>query len=464
LRRDGGDEPRSVGHPLAGSALDRPAVWPANLEGSFMTVYSADFSAEEVAYLRSQVAAGDTSAKAILDRMRTPSMAGIIGSRPSDGVTPAIGAGHPYLKASLDSDLYAAGGLASALFLARSHDADEQRTGKAMLTGFGVAYADAPEGKATLGTTGATGGYVLPNNLVDQVVKPAVADALYTVGPDPLLTVRSGIMVRGIDLPYRLGKPTRAGFQNWGSAKENVDESYGSYTATLGTLAKIYDVGKQYLRFSAGSAEQDVMDELAKSFHLAENYAVIAGPGTGGVGTGDPTTGLYTALVAAAATFTTTFAGASASTVLGSAATAFTQGLGALASRAFRPTAIVMDSMTLWAILAQGSDTAGFWANPTGGPAGFSRLADGNLAYWGVPLLGDPNFNANTGTTKAAIAADWKAFKFFRGLEFRIDTSDQAGSRWDNNLVGFRGEEEVGFNASPGVSVGAAQLLKAIIP
>jgi hypothetical protein len=46
-------------------------------------------------------------------------------------------------------------------------------------------------GKATLGTTGATGGYVLPNNLVDTLVKPATQRAVY----QQLLTVRNGVNV-----------------------------------------------------------------------------------------------------------------------------------------------------------------------------------------------------------------------------------------------------------------------------
>ena len=83
---------------------------------------------------------------------------------------------------------------------------------------------------------------------------------------------------------------------------------------------------------------------------------------------------------------------------------------------------------------------------------------------WGVPILWDPNFDTNTNTTKRAIAADWSQFKLYRGMEFRIDTSDQAGTRWDANLIGYRGECEIGFNASTGVAVGAAQLITALIP
>ena len=229
-----------------------------------------------------------------------------------NSVTPA----HPALKAAFRN--YQGGEFLTAYAGAKGYltdfpDMEVMRGSKAHLDEF-AGYAGAPDlsrglisldGKATLGTTGATGGYVLPNNLVDSVIKPNVQMAIYpTIG----VRVISGVAVRGVDIPYRLGSPARAQFANWGVAKQEVDETYGSYTATLGTLAKIYDAGKQYLRFSAGAAEQDIMDEITKSFALAENYAVIAGPGTGSAtpGVNDPTYGLYTALVAGALTYTST--------------------------------------------------------------------------------------------------------------------------------------------------------------
>jgi len=128
------------------------------------------------------------------------------------------------------------------------------------------------------------------------------------------------------------------------------------------------------------------------------------------------------------------------------------------------PTAVVTDATTYWTIIREGTDTAGFWVSPTGGPAAFSRTASGQLQPWGVPIYWDPNFDTNTGTTKAAIALDGSSFKMYRGMEFRIDTSDVAGTRWDNNVLGFRGESELGFHAGAGVAVGAAQLITGIIP
>lgn len=127
------------------------------------------------------------------------------------------------------------------------------------------------------------------------------------------------------------------------------------------------------------------------------------------------------------------------------------------------PNVIVIDSTTYFAMLAQGSDTAGFWLSPQT-IGGLIIDGTGGMSYNGVPIRHTPNFNAYTGTTKALLAIDGTAFKAFRGSELRIDSSDTAGDRWDQNLVGFRGEMELGFNAETGVHVGAAQWMTAVIP
>jgi HK97 family phage major capsid protein len=371
---------------------------------------------------------------------------------------------HPFMKANFRK--YIPGELVTAMLDYKSGEPDLVARGKATLSALATwegvpSTAGGAIGKATLGATGATGGYVLPNNLVDDVMKPNVQEFFYP----SLITVINGVNVRGVDQPYRTGIPDRATVINWGALKTNVDEVYGSYTATLGTFAKIYDIGKQYLRFSAGAAEQDVLDELAKSFMRAERYAIIAGPGTGAAtpGVNDPTLGVYTALAADDPTYTTTVSSA-ASTILGSAAKGFTQMMGTMASRSRVPTAIVCDPVSYFAIASQGTDAAGFFIDPAGGPYNLRIDSNGQLRAWGIPIYWDAAFDTNTGTTKRCIMGDWKTLKMYRGMEFRIDTSDIAGTRWDYNLVGFRGEEEIGVNAHTAVAVGAFQLGVAIIP
>lgn len=326
---------------------------------------------------------------------------------------------------------------------------------KAQLGTFGVDKGG--DLKATLGATGATGGYVLPNNLVDRVVKPATQKAVY----QQLVTTINGVAVRGVDQPYRTSAAQRATFIDWGSTKTNVDEAYGTYSAYLGTIAIIYDIGKQYARFSAGSAEQDVMDEITRGTVLGENYYIAVGAGTGGSGTGDPTMGVYTALAAGALTYQTTHTPV-ATTLLGSFAEGLTTGAAALAARSRESQAWVVDATTFWTAIGQGTDTAGFWVSPAGGPTGFTRTASGGISFWGVPVFYDANLGTNA-TTKIAIGGEWDVCKLYRGMEFRIDSTDVAGDRWDKNLIGFRGEEEIGFHAGTAVSVGAMQLIKAAI-
>jgi hypothetical protein len=84
--------------------------------------------------------------------------------------------------------------------------------------------------------------------------------------------------------------------------------------------------------------------------------------------------------------------------------------------------------------------------------------------WHGVPIFSDANLDANTGVSGTAIAGQWDMLKLYRGVEFRIDTSDQSGTRWDQNLVGYRGEQEFGINAGSAVAVGAFQYLTGLVP
>ena len=430
---------------------------------------------------KAQKQAIDDAVKAALAEIREPSKAALIGTarEPSKAQLRNRAAwvkAHPILAEAFGPD-YEAGTFVTAMYAVHG-DPDQFQVGKATLMNLGVQRNDLPavsqaysviEGtedgpaKATIGSTGATGGYVLPNNLVDTLVKPSTMRALY----QNLVTVRNGVAVRGVDQPFRTGSPSRATFQDWGSTKENVNEAYGSYTATLGTIARIYDIGKQYLRFSGGSAEQDVIDELTKGFILGENYYIIAGAGTGSVGSGDPTLGVYTALNARPG-FKAAFSSASNSTVAGSFAAACSTLMQNVAANNRELTAIVVDHTTYFTATRQGNDNAGFWGSDLLG-AGFTfgnnlgSIGGGSLSYRGVPIYWDSNLGTNA-ATKIAIGAQWDVFKLYRGLEFRIDSSDVAGTRWDTNLVGFRGEEEIGFHAGTGVEVGAAFLLTAVIP
>ena len=466
------------------SAADGRTPDPGVIEGAKavsdeLAKADLDKEAENRKALQAQIS---EQVKAALVELRSPSLAAAIGGAKEDEgkarLRPqAFGKPHPVLAAAYTDD-YIPGEFITAAWFARSRDAEQQAAGKAVLRELGALeqfgalperavngyhFVDTDgraiygEAKATLGATGATGGYVLPNNLVDTVIKPKTMGVLY----QNLVTVRNGVNVRGVDQPFRTGAPARAQFQDWGATKENVNEAYGSYTANLGTIARVYDIGKQYLRFSQGSAEEDVLDELTKAVILGENYYIIAGAGTGSVGSGDPTTGVYTALNARPG-FKAAFGSASTTTVAGSFASACSTLLQNMAGNNRTPTAIVVDHITFFTATREGADAAGFWVNPAGGPTGFN-VVNGQLHFWNVPVYYDTNLGTNA-TTKIAIGAQWDAFKLYRGMEFRVDSSDQAGTRWDQNLVGYRGEEEIGFHAGSAVEAGAAYLLTTVIP
>jgi HK97 family phage major capsid protein len=82
----------------------------------------------------------------------------------------------------------------------------------------------------------------------------------------------------------------------------------------------------------------------------------------------------------------------------------------------------------------------------------------------GNRILGLPIVTTTAIPSKTAIVGDFKAATLFVGDQFRIDVSNEAGDRWDKNLTGFRGEEEMAFNADPPVLAGAFQAVTTLIP
>src|SRR6185312_7896975 len=54
-------------------------------------------------------------------------------------------------------------------------------------------------GKANLGTTDATGGWIIPNAIVDDIIKPATFLNPYR----ELMTVVNGVTSSAVDLPFR---------------------------------------------------------------------------------------------------------------------------------------------------------------------------------------------------------------------------------------------------------------------
>jgi hypothetical protein len=93
---------------------------------------------------------------------------------------------------------------------------------------------------------------------------------------------------------------------------------------------------------------------------------------------------------------------------------------------------------------------------PAGGAAAFPPIE----TAWGVPLYSDPNWPAaQVGT---GLLIDTTEIEIYTGQEYRIDVSSEAGTRFDQNITGFRAEEEFAFNAEPYVRSGRVQKLTGI--
>lgn len=107
-----------------------------------------------------------------------------------------------------------------------------------------------------------------------------------------------------------------------------------------------------------------------------------------------------------------------------------------------------------WEIASEGLGTsyAGGWAvDPAGGAAANPPIT----SAWGVPLYSDalwPSAYAGTG-----LLIDKTEVTLYVGQDYRIDVSNEAGNRFDQNVTGFRAEEEFGFNAEPYVRTGRVQ-------
>jgi hypothetical protein len=52
----------------------------------------------------------------------------------------------------------------------------------------------------------------------------------------------------------------------------------GSDKSSTDTLARIHDLGNQFIRQSAGAAERDVVDELTDAVRRGISYYLISGP------------------------------------------------------------------------------------------------------------------------------------------------------------------------------------------
>jgi len=249
----------------------------------------------------------------------------------------------------------------------------------------------------------------------------------------------------------------------FGDTKENLNLVYNGYTATMYTIARIYDIGNQFLRQSRGAAEQDVLSELAAAFAQGEANYVREGTGS------SQPFGYTSALTNGPAAFRTAFT-PSATTLAGSISVAIATDAGVLAGRGVsangRGLSAVLSASSYWTMLSQGTDTAGFFFNPASGPEAINAPAGTLISPFGIPVYPDAaaDLQGTAAVIDNLIVGDWKKHKIYFGESYRVDSSDQAGTRWDTNLTGFRGEEEMGFDARPAVYAGYFQMNTDIVP
>jgi hypothetical protein len=114
---------------------------------------------------------------------------------------------------------YEPGAFIGALTDLGSRDPDANVAAKSTQTDLGSTWSDVPPwSKATLGTTDAAGGWIIPNAIVDDVIKPAAYTNFYR----DICTVVSGVTGANVDVPFRSSSPARATIAGFGDTKENV--------------------------------------------------------------------------------------------------------------------------------------------------------------------------------------------------------------------------------------------------
>lgn len=415
------------------------ARWQAlNEERKAQAVTLSELQKEhEKAKVAAEHAAVIEETKKLLANVRTPSKAELIGfarEARSQGYTPGtfISAITTYNNPrAMESERMAAKATLEAL-------------GSRYMTPEDAGSAGSLQGKAITGLTDATGGWVMPNAIVDDLVKTG----RYASAVTRLVTRRTGLGgVASVDVPFRSADATRAAVITWNALKDNITPAYNGYTATLYTLARIIDVTNQSLRKSAGAIEADVLDDMARAFADGESYYILQGTGSS-----EPY-GLQTAITNAPGTFTSTTV-AAAATRAGSMLAIIANLAGTLAGRNRTADGALLSPSSFWSLASQGTENAGFFLDPTA-----DRTAP-VLRAFGIPVYPENNLAGSDDL----IVGEFAALKVYYGDGLRIDSSSVANTRWDYNLTGFRGEMELGLDARASVYTGAFQFQADIVP
>lgn len=329
---------------------------------------------------------------------------------------------------------------AAILLGAADHSAKATSYGIYSETNFLSALVDRKNGdpdaamfvKSVLGTSAATGQAIVPNNFVSDLVEQVARGNIYR----QLMNVIPVTAGAGIDIPYEITAIQKALLQGaFGSNKDIRDFSFGEATATFYTIAQIADIGNQLLRQSNGAAERVARNRLAASIAKAEADFIINGTGS------SQPQGILDALMdyGDVAAFKYALNTESRAAALGN-------GLSKLEALDRQADGIVMHPTDFWEMTVEtlGSSGSGGWAmDPTGGST------TPRVSVWGVPVFRDTNLTVGT-----ALVGLWGACDIYVDGAVTIRVSDEAGTRFDQNITGFRAEEQFAFNAEPWVRTG----------
>lgn len=281
--------------------------------------------------------------------------------------------------------------------------------------------------KGVLGTSNATGLSIVPNNAVAALETLSAQANIYR----NLMNVVTGVRGAGVDIPYELTAISDALLQGaYGSNKDIRDFSFGEATATLYTIAQIADIGNQLLRQSEGAAESIALRRLGLSIGQREASFVVSGTGS------SQPNGIITAFGTEGDILKHKYALNSESR-----AAALGNGLAKIESNFETADAIVMNPTDFWEMTTEtlGSSGSGGWAmDPTGGSV------VPRVSVWGVPVYRDTTLTAGT-----ALIGNFGACEIYLGQGYTVDVSSEGGNRFDQNVTGFRAEEEFAFNADP---------------
>lgn len=295
------------------------------------------------------------------------------------------------------------------------------------------------DAKALAEGTTTTGGFLVPPQWMQELFAETrrQGNALRRYG---WLNVHPVTDTNQVLLPKGSGSAT-VGWVAENAAKPSADQAFAQVAVNIFTAAGISKLSKQLVDDSSPTATDVATRELASLMGVLEEQAAI-----NGTGTGQPRGILNTTGVNAVALATNT-AVATLDALLDAIVAIQTSYFGA-------PNGALVSPRRL-AFLQKAKDGGGQYllaAPGTRGPNGGSGLlaTQAPIEILGIPIGVSTNIPTNLGVgtnQDAIIVGDWNEAHWFQRQDMTLDSSDVAGTAFEQNQVWFRLEERVGFTA-----------------